>query len=47
MKGRHAVSVAVALGCTGFFLWLALRRVDFAGLGRAVQAADVLENRFS
>lgn len=36
---RGVLSVLVALAGTGFFLWLAMRKVDFAGLGRALAAA--------
>ena len=36
---RRILSVLLALSCTGFFLWLAMRQVDFAGLGRALAAA--------
>ena len=39
MKPKHALSVAVGLACTGFFLWLALRNVNLADLVRALSSA--------
>ena len=39
MKRKHALSVAVGLGGTGFFLWLALRNVSLADLLRALSGA--------
>lgn len=38
MSRRKILSVAVALGCTVFFLVLALRNVEYAQLGRALAA---------
>ncbi len=39
MKPKHALSVAVGLACTAFFLWLALRNVNLADLARALSGA--------
>ncbi|MEK7382920.1 MAG: UPF0104 family protein, partial [Elusimicrobiota bacterium] len=38
-RRRRVLSILLALSCTGFFLWLALHQVDFAGLGRALAVA--------
>jgi len=38
-RRRHILSVLLALACTVFFLWLAMRKVDFSGLGRALASA--------
>jgi uncharacterized protein (TIRG00374 family) len=40
VKGKHALSVSVALAFTGFFLWLALRNVNFGDLVRALSTAN-------
>lgn len=39
MRGRRALSVASALAVTGVFLWLALRGMRLADLGRALSGA--------
>ncbi|MBI3288268.1 MAG: hypothetical protein HYZ74_01980, partial [Elusimicrobia bacterium] len=36
---RKILPVAAALGFTAFFLWLALRKVEFAALGQALASA--------
>lgn len=38
---RKAVSALAAFGITGLFLWLALRKVEFAALGAALSSARV------
>jgi uncharacterized protein (TIRG00374 family) len=39
MSRKKLASAAVAFGITGFFLWLALRKVEFAALGSALASA--------
>jgi glycosyltransferase 2 family protein len=39
VKGKHALSVAVGLGGTAFFLWRALRNVNLGDLQRALAGA--------
>lgn len=39
MSRRKMLSAVVAFGITGFFLWLALRKVEFAALGEALKSA--------
>lgn len=39
---RRVLSIILALAGTGFFLWLALRKVDFVGLGHALATAHWL-----
>lgn len=39
MSGKKLISGVVAFAVTGFFLWLALRKVEFAALGAALAGA--------
>lgn len=41
MSRKKVLSAVVAFAITGFFLWLALRKVEFAALGSALSAARV------